>query len=94
MATAGYRAAWRRGRTVSQSVQCWTPGLGIALTLNLGPELKENGEISFLLEQEWVEALSFYHFLATGTVVTYSQVNSIVVDWLSQPVYISGEGRA
>ena len=25
-------------------------------------------------DQEWVEALSFYHFLATGTVVTYGQV--------------------
>ena len=34
--------------------------------------------------QEWVEALSFYHFLVTGTVVTYSQVNynSRLIGWL------------
>ena len=34
-------------------------------------------EFHISLDQEWVEALSFYHFLVTGTVVTYSQVNSV-----------------
>jgi len=40
--------------------------------------------------QEWVEALSFYHFLATGTVVTYSQVKGElewkVGKWAGVPV--------
>ena len=31
-------------------------------------------------DQEWVEALSFYHFLATGTVVNYDQVIQSYVD--------------
>jgi len=40
--------------------------------------------------QEWVEALSFYHFLATGTVVNYDQVKGElewkVGKWSSSPV--------
>jgi len=40
--------------------------------------------------QEWVEALSFYHFLATGTVVNYDQVKGelewMVGKWSSSPV--------
>merc|ERR1712013_431183 len=40
--------------------------------------------------QEWVEALSFYHFLATGTVVNYEQVKGElewkVGKWSSSPV--------
>ena len=65
MASVGHRVAWRGGGTVSQSIQCRPSGFSFKF-------FTEAERITF--DQEWVEALSFYHFLATGTVVTYSQV--------------------
>ena len=83
------------GEEGEQFLRAYSAGLQVLAYHSLfclGQELKGDGKFHILLDQEWVEALSFYHFLATGTVVTYSQVNSIVVGRLSQPLYISGEG--